>query len=35
VQLHFFAKSKLGQLDEVDYFSAVSLDDFVADGQGF
>ena len=35
VQLHFFAKRELRQLDEVEDFAAVALDDFVADGHGF
>jgi hypothetical protein len=34
VQLHFLSKRELGVLDEVDYFSAVALNDFVADRQG-
>jgi hypothetical protein len=35
VELHFFAKSEVGQFDEVYGFSAVRFDDFVADWEGF
>ena len=35
MQLHFFSKSEVWQLDEVYDFSAVIFDDFVANWQGF
>jgi hypothetical protein len=35
VQLQFFSKSEIGQLNEVDHPSAMFFDDFVGDRQDF